>query len=167
MNIGKVDIVKLLGQLLEEFYPSFADKDLTYELKSNVPSQIITADGNLLARLFDNLINNAIKYGADGRRSWSAWSGSLETRKKYPQKPRLLWIFFRIGGTDRHVGLRPPRNDRKHAVTLSPRPRWGYYTLFGRNKKVLFSRSAPPGHHGDAGGIGGQLSGGHPAQTVG
>ena len=40
MNVGKVDIVKLLGQLLEEFYPSFADKDLTYELKSNVPSQI-------------------------------------------------------------------------------------------------------------------------------
>lgn len=68
MNVGNVDIVKLLGQLLEEFYPSFADKNLTYELVSNVPAQIITADGNLLARLFDNLINNAIKYGADGKK---------------------------------------------------------------------------------------------------
>ena len=68
MNVGKVDIVKLLGQLLEEFYPSFADKDLTYELVSNVPAQVITADGNLLARLFDNLINNAIKYGAEGKK---------------------------------------------------------------------------------------------------
>lgn len=68
MNVGKVDIVKLLGQLLEEFYPSFADKDLTYELTSNVPALTITADGNLLARLFDNLINNAIKYGAEGKR---------------------------------------------------------------------------------------------------
>lgn len=68
MNVGKVDIVKLLGQLLEEFYPSFADKDLTYELVSNVPAQVIAADGNLLARLFDNLINNAIKYGADGKK---------------------------------------------------------------------------------------------------
>ena len=28
MHVGQVDIVKLLGQLLEEFYPSFADKDL-------------------------------------------------------------------------------------------------------------------------------------------
>ena len=28
----------------------------------------MNADGNLLARLFDNLINNAIKYGADGKR---------------------------------------------------------------------------------------------------
>ena len=63
-----MDIVKLLSQLLEEFYPSFADKDLTYELKSNVPAQVITADGNLLARLFDNLINNAIKYGAEGKK---------------------------------------------------------------------------------------------------
>lgn len=68
MNVGKVDIVKLLGQLLEEFYPSFADKELTYELMSNVPAQVITADGNLLARLFDNLINNAIKYGAEGKK---------------------------------------------------------------------------------------------------
>lgn len=69
MNVGKLDIVKLLSQLLEEFYPSFADKDLTYELKSNVPAQVITADGNLLARLFDNLINNAIKYGAEEKDS--------------------------------------------------------------------------------------------------
>ncbi len=68
MNLGKVDIVKLLSQLLEEFYPSFAGKDLTYELISNVPVQMITADGNLLARLFDNLINNAIKYGAEGKK---------------------------------------------------------------------------------------------------
>lgn len=68
MHVSRVDVVKLLSQLLEEFYPSFMDKNLSYELKSNVPAQIITADGNLLARLFDNLINNAIKYGADGKR---------------------------------------------------------------------------------------------------
>ncbi len=68
MHVSKVDIVKLLSQLLEEFYPSFKDKDLSYELQSNVPGKIITADGNLLARLFDNLINNAIKYGAEGKR---------------------------------------------------------------------------------------------------
>lgn len=68
MNVGQVDIIKLLSQLLEEFYPSFMDKQLTYELQSNVPAKVITADGNLLARLFDNLINNAIKYGADGKK---------------------------------------------------------------------------------------------------
>lgn len=68
MQVSKVDLVKLMSQLLEEFYPNFMEKNLTYELKSNVPAQIIMADGNLLARLFDNLINNAIKYGADGKR---------------------------------------------------------------------------------------------------
>lgn len=68
MHVSRVDIIKLLSQLLEESYPSFADKNLSYELQSNVPAKVITADGNLLARLFDNLINNAIKYGADGKR---------------------------------------------------------------------------------------------------
>ena len=68
MHVGQVDVVKLLSQLLEEFYPSFVDKNLSYELQSNVPVKVITADGNLLARLFDKLINNAIKYGADGKR---------------------------------------------------------------------------------------------------
>ena len=68
MNVSKVDVIKLLSQLLEEFYPSFMDKNLSYELQSNVPVQVVSADANLLARLFDNLINNAIKYGADGKR---------------------------------------------------------------------------------------------------
>ena len=68
MHVAQVDVVKLLSQLLEEFYPSFVDKNLSYELQSNVPAKVITADGNLLARLFDNLINNAIKYCADGKR---------------------------------------------------------------------------------------------------
>ena len=68
MHVSKVDIVKLLGQLLEESYPNFANKGLSYELQSNVPAKIITADGNLLARLFDNLINNAIKYGSEGKK---------------------------------------------------------------------------------------------------
>ena len=45
MHVSKVDIVKLLSQLLEEFYPSFKDKNLSYELQSNVPGKVITADG--------------------------------------------------------------------------------------------------------------------------
>jgi len=67
MRISRIDIVKLLSQLLTEFYPNFAEKELTYDLESNVPAFFITADPDLLARLFDNLVNNAIKYGADGK----------------------------------------------------------------------------------------------------
>ena len=53
MHIGQIDIVKLLEQLLEEAYPNFEEKNLSYDLQSNVPAKIISADGNLLARLFD------------------------------------------------------------------------------------------------------------------
>ena len=79
MHVGRVDIIKLLSQLLEESYPNFADKNLSYELQSNVPAKVVTADGNLLARLFDNLINNAIKYGADGKRVLVKVHGERDT----------------------------------------------------------------------------------------
>ena len=68
MHVGQIDIVKLLGQLVEEAYPNFVEKGLSYDLQSNVPAKIINADGNLLASLYDNLIGNAIIYGADGKR---------------------------------------------------------------------------------------------------
>lgn len=67
MTVSKVDIVKLLNQMLDEFYPSLIEHNLEYELNTSEPGIIINADGNLLARLFDNLINNAIKYGAQGK----------------------------------------------------------------------------------------------------
>lgn len=68
MKLGYVDIIKLLGQLLEESYPAFHEKGLSYELKTNVKSLEITADSLLMVRLFENLIGNAIKYGADGKK---------------------------------------------------------------------------------------------------
>ena len=34
---------------------------------SSVPELKMQADGTLIARLFDNLINNAVKYGKDGK----------------------------------------------------------------------------------------------------
>jgi signal transduction histidine kinase len=64
----KVDIVKLLNQLVDEFYPSFKENNLEYEFSASVISAVIKADGDLLARAFANLISNAIKYGSSGRR---------------------------------------------------------------------------------------------------
>lgn len=62
----EVDMVKLLNQLVDEFYPSFSEYNLEYEFRSRFSSAVIKADGNLLARAFANLISNAIKYGRDG-----------------------------------------------------------------------------------------------------
>ena len=68
LKIEKIDIIKLLCQLMEEFYPNFENKGITCSVNTSEDSCVIDGDGTLLARLFDNLINNAIKYGADGKR---------------------------------------------------------------------------------------------------
>ena len=68
MHVGRVDIVKLLGQLLEEFYPALPIRGFTYELTQQCAVPGDHRRWNLLARLFDNLINNAIKYGAEGKK---------------------------------------------------------------------------------------------------
>lgn len=75
LNYGKqttmmqpIDIIELMGQLLEEFYPVFEENGIEYEYRPAVTSQLVMGDGTLLARLFDNLINNAVKYGKDGKR---------------------------------------------------------------------------------------------------
>lgn len=66
-KMTELDIVNLLAQLLDEFYPIFEQNHLEYSYNTNVPSKIIVGDGTLLARLFDNLLNNAVKYGNDGK----------------------------------------------------------------------------------------------------
>ena len=68
MNVEQIDIVKLLEQLLEEAYPSFKENNLEYDILTNEKKIVINGDGNLLARLFDNIISNAIKYGKDGKK---------------------------------------------------------------------------------------------------
>ena len=68
MKLITLDLVQLLSQLLEENYPNFEKNDLSCDFSSNVKSLYIDGDGDLLARLFDNLISNAVKYGAEGKR---------------------------------------------------------------------------------------------------
>ncbi|WP_339268732.1 HAMP domain-containing sensor histidine kinase [Paenibacillus sp. FSL K6-1330] len=73
MNYGKVqleknmiDLDELLNQLNEELYPIFEKNGLTSRM--NIAEQlIIGGDGDLLARVFENLLTNAIRYGNDGQ----------------------------------------------------------------------------------------------------
>ena len=68
VTLEEFDIVKLLSQLIDEMYPLFEKESLSYEFVSNVDRLMVQADSKLIARLFENLINNAIKYGKDGKK---------------------------------------------------------------------------------------------------
>jgi two-component system sensor histidine kinase VanS len=67
VELRNLNLVQLLRQLLDEFYPSIEERQLECEFKSSDSNIFVEGDGNLLARLFDNLISNAIKYGSEGK----------------------------------------------------------------------------------------------------
>ena len=61
INKTSIDLVVLLNQLIEEFYPMLEKRHL--QLKVNKPDTLIyNADGDKLARAFGNLLKNAINY---------------------------------------------------------------------------------------------------------
>lgn len=62
-----LDLNQFMEQLIDEFYPSFVDKDLVCKKEISKNELYILGDGELLARAIGNLISNAIKYGADGK----------------------------------------------------------------------------------------------------
>ncbi|MFZ4453450.1 HAMP domain-containing sensor histidine kinase [Salibacterium aidingense] len=72
LNYGKlpmkkqpIDVSELLQQLKEELYPVFEHNQLTARM--NITSSLpITGDGEQLARVFENLLMNANRYGYDG-----------------------------------------------------------------------------------------------------
>lgn len=63
---GPVDLGELLHQLSEELYPVLDNRGVTARLHVE-PSIMIEGDGELLARVFDNLLSNAAHYGKDGK----------------------------------------------------------------------------------------------------
>ncbi len=66
MNKKPIDLSELLTQLNEEIYPALEKNNLT--IRWNVtPRVTICGDGELLARVFENLLTNAIRYGTDGQ----------------------------------------------------------------------------------------------------
>lgn len=57
----QVDLCLLLEQLCDEFYPLLREKELQTELI--IPSEfMVLADGEKIARVFNNVIKNAIRY---------------------------------------------------------------------------------------------------------
>ncbi|MFM1653561.1 ATP-binding protein [Brevibacillus sp. B_LB10_24] len=61
-----IDLSELLKQVNEELYPAFEKNELTSRVNV-IPHLPICGDGELLARVFENLLTNAIRYGNDGQ----------------------------------------------------------------------------------------------------
>ena len=61
---NRINLSLLLQQIVEEFYPSFKQKNITVE--AQIDSKImLVGDADKLARVFDNLIRNAVSYSYD------------------------------------------------------------------------------------------------------
>ena len=67
LHLEQLDLQKLLEQLLDEAWPSFEKNGLEAQFSCVEHGIPMEGDGNLLARLFENLLNNAVKYGKDGK----------------------------------------------------------------------------------------------------
>lgn len=62
----RLNIAELVSQLVDEFYPVFEKTNHPLKMDISQPNLYVMGDGVLLARVFDNLISNAIKYGEKG-----------------------------------------------------------------------------------------------------
>lgn len=67
LHLEQLDLKKLLEQLLDEAWPNFERNGLEPRFVCKDREILMEGDGNLLARLFDNLLNNAVKYGKEGK----------------------------------------------------------------------------------------------------
>ena len=63
LNKSMINLSGLIMQMADEFYPSFKDCNITPIVDLPDDNVYVQGDGQLLARVFDNLISNALKYG--------------------------------------------------------------------------------------------------------
>lgn len=63
LNMSMINLSGLIMQMTDEFYPSFKDCNITPIVDLPEENIYVQGDGQLLARVFDNLISNALKYG--------------------------------------------------------------------------------------------------------
>lgn len=62
LNKSMINLSGLIMQMTDEFYPSFKDCNITPIVDLPEENIYVQGDGQLLARVFDNLISNALKY---------------------------------------------------------------------------------------------------------
>ena len=65
LEYSSVNLTRMLEQIVFEFGPMLASKDLTCRLKAD-PDIRIACDADKISRVFDNLLKNAVNYSHEG-----------------------------------------------------------------------------------------------------
>lgn len=65
LHYSRIDLTRLLEQLVYEFQPFFAEKGLTCSLTAE-ETVTLDCDGEKMQRVFENLLRNAVLYSFDG-----------------------------------------------------------------------------------------------------
>jgi two-component system phosphate regulon sensor histidine kinase PhoR len=110
----RVDLVAIIGQVVDSLQTLARDRETTVTIEAPAPLTVL-GDRDELLRVFDNLVENAIKYAASGKRveiraaAMPAPNGELEAQvavKDYgpgiaPEHlPRLTERFYRVDVVD-------------------------------------------------------------------
>lgn len=67
LEMGELDMVDFIGQLTEEFVPSFEKAGMECVMTAAERPLKVMADGNQLVRAYENLMTNALRYGRSGK----------------------------------------------------------------------------------------------------
>ncbi|MCX8129210.1 MAG: HAMP domain-containing histidine kinase [Clostridia bacterium] len=143
---GRVSLNDMLEQLAEEFVPVFDDAGMKYRLFITTEKAYTYADGDMLVRVFENLISNAVRYGRDGKyvdielfkESRDAVVRIINYGKRIPEEelPYIFEKFYRIeksrsentGGTGLGLAI------AKNIVELHK----GRITAYSQNDRTVF-----------------------------
>jgi len=63
----EVDLTKLFAQKQDEMHPQLQDSEMEIRIDISKPIPTVQVDGDLMARVMDNLITNAIRYASEGK----------------------------------------------------------------------------------------------------
>lgn len=65
---GTANLAHVVGETVELLQPQAEEAGIAIEFESDIEDPVVTGDRNELAQVFQNLIDNALKYGGDGGR---------------------------------------------------------------------------------------------------
>lgn len=66
LNLTSIDVIELLEQCIGEHDSAAVEKGISFRKSFSEPDLIISADPPKLARVFENILSNAVKYGKNG-----------------------------------------------------------------------------------------------------